>query len=303
MQLVKVGAEILEIVPGRVSISVDPRLGTSYSGILFKARALIRLVDDLHIPRARILVKIPATPEGIHAAHTLETMDGIHTNMTLIFSLTQALACAQAGVAVISPFIGRVKDWWSARAVAAGDARGLDDQPLSEHPGILLVHRIREAYSRYGYSTEIMAAGFRKPLEIVELAKAGKQGGADLVTLPPELLEGLMDIHGDHLQNGSTPSTEVSNLPDTPPLYFDRSGPTEEGLIAFNQASLEEAISLDKVPEGLEKFSVDAVKLENWVRKLVEKTSVTELSSTSRDHELADTTQKQELFRRRVPVN
>ncbi|KAH9477180.1 Transaldolase [Psilocybe cubensis] len=269
--LVRVGAEILSIIPGRVSISVDPRLGFSYAGILSKSRALIKLVEELHIPRTRILIKIPATPEGIHAAHTLESVDGIHTNLTLIFSLVQAIACAQAGVSVVSPFIGRVKDWWSARAIAEGNPSGLDDQPLQDHPGIALVRRIKETYTRCGYSTQIMAAGFRKPEEIVELSRYGKKGGADLVTLPPDLLEGLMKLDGNlDLRSDSTQPTPLTELPNPPPIYFSPNGPTHEGAILFERDSKQEAISLDKVPEGLAKFSIDAVKLETMVRDRVQ---------------------------------
>jgi len=263
-----VGAQILSIIPGRVSISVDPRLGFSYNAILSKSRALIKHVDDLHMSRSRILIKIPATTAGIRAAHTLETVDGIHTNMTLVFSLVQALACAQAGVAVVSPFIGRVKDWWAAKAIAEGNPSGLADQPLAEHPGIKLVHRIRDAYTKYGYKTQIMAAGFRKVEEIIELGRAGSEGGADFMTLPPDLLDGLRTRSGVIFPINPPPRS--TSIPDSPVLYFSSDGPTEEGLAAFERDSKEEAISLDKVPEGLDKFSIDTIKLEEKVRMLVE---------------------------------
>ncbi|KAF8962173.1 hypothetical protein BDZ97DRAFT_1905315 [Flammula alnicola] len=271
--LVQVGAQILSIIPGRVSISVDPRLGSSYTGILSKSRALVRLVEELHIPRSRILVKIPATATGIQAAHTLEVEDDIRTNLTLVFSLVQAVACAQAGVSVISPFIGRVKDWWAARAVAEGHPEGLDNQPLSEHPGITLVHRIKAAYAKYGYTTQVMAAGFRKPEEIIELSRAGNRGGPDLVTLPPDLLDGLRQRDGE-IDKSWIPSSEIFDIPESAPVYFTPAGPTEESTAAFERDSRTEAISLDKVPEGLAKFSVDAVKLEEKVRSLLETTRV-----------------------------
>lgn len=224
-------------------------------------------------------MKIPATAEGIHAAHTLESNDGIHTNLTLVFSLVQAIACAQAGVTVISPFIGRVKDWWSARAVAAGVAEGIDDQPLKEHPGIKLVYRIKEAYTRYGYCTQIMAAGFRKPEEIVELSRFGSKGGPDLVTLPPELLEGLMRMDGGkNLGCDSRESVYSTDSSRSAPIYVTADGPTEEGFATFDRDSRQEAISLDKVPEGLAKFSVDAVKLEKTVRDMIEQFNEARLS-------------------------
>ncbi|KAF9555279.1 aldolase [Agrocybe pediades] len=269
--LVQVGAKILSIIPGRVSVSVDPRLGFSYEAILRKSRSLIALAEELHIPRSRVLIKIPATSAGIRAAQILESQDEVRTNMTLIFSLVQAIACAQAGATVISPFIGRVKDWWAARAEAEGNPGALANQPLSEHPGIKLVHRIREAFRRFGYDTQIMAAGFRKPEEIVEVSRAGRKGGVDLVTLPPDLLDGLRKLQGEHFGNSFQPSSDVTaSLPSSAPTYFTRDGPTEEGLAAFDRDSKAEAISLDKVPEGLEKFSADTTKLENLVKNLVE---------------------------------
>ncbi|KAJ6631057.1 hypothetical protein B0H10DRAFT_1773741 [Mycena sp. CBHHK59/15] len=195
--LVQVGVRISEIVPGRVSVSVDPAL-------LMIARHdpqgeflhLVALLEELNIPRHRILIKIPATYAGIRAAQVLEhpsSGEPIHTNMTLIFGRVQAIACAQAGVSVISPFIGRVKDWW--------DAEGADaSTPLSQHPGILLVQDIRSTYSALGTKTQIMAAGFRAVAEIVELGKYGVAGGPDIVTLPPHLLDGLwnMEIWKSH---------------------------------------------------------------------------------------------------------
>ena len=189
--------------------------------------------------------------------------------MTLVFSLVQALACAQAGVAVISPFIGRVKDWWAAKAIAEGNPSGLPNQSLAEHPGIKLVHRIRDAYTKYGYKTQVMAAGFRTVEEIIELGRAGSEGGADFMTLPPDLLDGLRTRSGVLSPVNSPPHSTA--VPDSPVLYFSMDGPTEEGVAAFERDSKTEAISLDKVPEGLDKFSIDAVKLEEKVRALLER--------------------------------
>ena len=207
---------------------------------------------------------------GIRAAHKLEAQN-IHTNLTLIFSLVQALACAQAGVAVVSPFIGRVKDWWSARAVQNGNLEGLTNQPLPEHPGIKLVHRIRAAYTKYGHQTQIMAAGFRKVEEIIELSKAGSKGGTDLVTLPPDLLDGLRRLEGQRELTAGFQAV-VETRPE--PFYFSVNGPTKEGDTAFERDSAQEMISLDKVPEGLAKFSKDASTLEDKVRaELLSKSS------------------------------
>jgi len=260
--LVQVGAHILNIIPGRVSISVDPRLGYDYNAIIAKSHSLVAILKELDIPQSRILIKIPATMPGIRAAHNLEA-ENIHTNLTLIFSLVQALACAQAGVAVISPFIGRVKDWWSARAIQNGIPEGLTNQTLSEHPGIELVHHIRAAYTKYGHQTQIMAAGFRKVEEIIELSKAGREGGADLMTLPPDLLNGLRQLEG---QREPTVGFQAVFETRPEPFYFSANGPTKEGDAAFERDSAQEMISLDKVPEGLAKFSKDATTLEYKVR-------------------------------------
>lgn len=267
----QVGAHILNIIPGRVSISVDPRLGYDHDAIMAKSRTLVAILKELDIPQSKILIKIPATMSGIRAAHKLEA-ENIHTNLTLIFSLVQALACAQAGVAVISPFIGRVKDWWSARAIQNGIPGGLADQPLSEHPGIELVHRIRAAYTKYGHHTQIMAAGFRKVEEIIELSKAGSKGGADLMTLPPDLLDGLRQLEG---QRGPTTGFKAPVETRSEPFYFSANGPTKEGDATFEKDSAQEMISLDKVPEGLAKFSVDATTLEDRVRAKLLSTSPT----------------------------
>ncbi|TFK36238.1 hypothetical protein BDQ12DRAFT_687072 [Crucibulum laeve] len=262
--LVQVGVQILNIIPGRVSVSVDPRLGYDYDAIVKKGKSLIALFEECSIPRSRVLVKIPATYAGIRAAHTLETsVNPIHTNLTLIFSLSQAIACAQAGVAVISPFVGRVKDWWAARAIRDGISEEFHEQPLSEHPGIILVHHIRAAYTAYGYKTEVMAAGFRKPEEIIQLGRAGPRGGADIVTLPPDLLDGLRNLEGEEDLSGAF-QLQVETRPE--PHYFSSSGHTAEAETAFDLASVEEGIALDKVPEGLAKFSADAVILEGRVR-------------------------------------
>lgn len=286
-----------------MSISVDPRLGFSYEATLKKSRSLIALVEELHIPRSRVLIKIPATSAGIRAAHTLESKDGIHTNMTLIFSLVQALACAQAGVSVISPFIGRVKDWWAARAVEAGNPHGLDGQPLSEHPGIKLVHRIRAAYSKFGYRTQVMAAGFRKPEEIIEVSRAGRHGGVDLVTLPPDLLDGLRCLDGKrNLGRAFTPSTDVTDsLPVIAPVYFTADGSTEEGLDLFKRDSETEAISMDKVPEGLTKFSADTDKLEEMVKNMVK--AEVKVESFKSSTSSASVARNRNEHRRSVPVN
>ncbi|KAG2005468.1 TAL1 [Coprinopsis cinerea AmutBmut pab1-1] len=288
--LVLVGVQILSIIPGRVSASVDPRTGYSIPAILSQARTIISLFEENSIPRSRILVKIPGTPEGISAAHTLEhPTDGsepIHTNITLIFGRAQALACAQADLSVISPFVGRVKDWW--------DAQGFSLTERDPHPGMALVSSIQRAYARYGYKgkTEVMAAGFRKPEEVLAMAaglgrpdeafevvpdsmKGWKRGtflAADLVTIPPELLAGLRSwtFPAKPPTVAKTRSQETEVDEDTEPVYFEaRLGLTTSLYENTLKNSKTERIVLDKVSEGLQKFSADAVKLEDIVRDKV----------------------------------
>ncbi|KIJ92654.1 hypothetical protein K443DRAFT_13439 [Laccaria amethystina LaAM-08-1] len=282
--LVQVGAEILNIIPGRVSVSVDPRLGYDYHGILNKAKSLTSLFNALSppIPPSRVLIKIPATYPGILAAHTLESLPSspIHTNLTLVFGRVQAVACAQAGVSVISPFIGRVKDWWDARALDVGliseseeEVRKKKEANVEDHPGIKLVREVRSAYTRMGTKTQVMAAGFRSVDEIVEVGRYGSEGGPDLVTLPPELLDGLRRREGVVRADDSTsppPASTSTPTPLTTPLYFDPTSPDPEGTLFENGLKEEGGIALDKVPEGLEKFSKDARKLEGRVRCALE---------------------------------
>ncbi|KAK7046628.1 transaldolase [Favolaschia claudopus] len=259
--LAQVGANISRIVPGRVSVSVDPRLAYDTPAMIRKGETLAALLESLGIPRNRILIKIPATYEGILAAETLEHPDReqqpIHTNMTLIFGRVQAIACAQAGVSVISPFIGRVKDWWDSQGESSS-------KEISQHPGILLVRNIRSTYSALGYSTQIMAAGFRTVEEIVELGKHGVAGGPDLVTLPPHLLSGLRS------RNVVDPVVEfhpVSVDMDATTTYFGSSNAHDPSLYARD--ILEEKIAAVKVAEGLAKFSADAQILEDVLRQKV----------------------------------
>ncbi|KAF5376709.1 hypothetical protein D9615_007826 [Tricholomella constricta] len=290
--LVQVGIQILNIIPGRVSISVDPRLANDHDAIIAKGRNLVSIFEELGYPRERVLIKIPATYSGILAAQALETpiqlpngtsSKPIHTNATLIFGLVQALACAQAGISVISPFIGRVKDWWAVRHAQLNNHNGnaTQPQPLSEHPGIQLVRTIRSAYTSYGHSTSIMAAGFRSVDEIVELGRHGSRGGPDLVTLPPELLDGLRkrDTQGVvHPPNTNTNTngkmvhdiTITEKAPE--PRYIALGGDVVSAAAAeaaFVEDLGKEGIAVDKVPEGLAKFSVDAKGLEDLLRGMI----------------------------------
>jgi len=214
----------------------------------------------------RCLLKIPATPLGIHVAATLESEYSIPTNLTLIFGSVQALACAQAGVSVISPFVGRVKDFYEAtgRTIPTKEDGSVD---LSQHPGIQLVRRIKAVYKKEGYEgkTKIMAAGFRSVDEIIELGRTGKRGGPDLMTLPPDLLTGLRNRAGKKSDAFSTSTDESISVP----TYFTPSGPTPESLARFEADLATEEIALIKVPEGLEKFSTDTSKLDTVIREAI----------------------------------
>src|SRR6516164_3747831 len=171
------GCEILKIVPGRVSTEVNARLSFDTEGTLAKARRLIGLYEEAGVGRERILIKIASTWEGIRAAEQLER-EGIHCNLTLLFSFAQAVACAEAGVTLISPFVGRIYDWYKKE-------RGGAEIPADEDPGVGSVTRIYNYYKKYGYKTQVMGASFRTVNQIVRLA------GCDLLTISPDLLDQL----------------------------------------------------------------------------------------------------------------
>jgi len=177
------GKRILEIVPGRVSTEVDARLSYDTEGTLASARDLIAEYEEAGVSRDRILIKIASTWEGIKAAEILE-QEGIHCNLTLLFGLHQAVACAEANVTLISPFVGRILDWYKKDS-------GRDSYPPSEDPGVQSVTEIYNYYKTFGYKTEIMGASFRNIDEIKELA------GCDLLTISPKLLEPLAETDGE----------------------------------------------------------------------------------------------------------
>src|SRR5690606_17307987 len=179
---VAVGGEILKLIPGRVSTEVDARLSFDLNGTVAKARRLVELYADAGIGSDRLLIKIASTWEGIRAAEQLEKQ-GIHCNLTLLFSFAQAVACAEAGVTLISPFVGRIYDWYKK-------ARGTDI-PIGEDPGVESVRRIFTYYKKFGYATQVMGASFRKADQIRELA------GCDLLTISPDLIAELDRSEGD----------------------------------------------------------------------------------------------------------
>lgn len=236
------GLEILKIVPGRVSTEVDARLSFDTEATIEKARQLISMYEKAGINRERILIKIAATWEGIKAAEVLEK-EGIHCNLTLLFSKIQAIACAEAGVKLISPFVGRILDWYK-KEQQFSSTNPLDD------PGVKSVTEIFNYYKKFGYTTEVMGASFRNKGEITALA------GCDLLTIAPSLLHEL----------------ESSN--ETLQLMLDANHAQAMDIekINLNEKSFrwlmnEDAMATEKLSEGIRKFTADLLKLEEFLKK------------------------------------
>ena len=232
---VAVGGEILKLIPGRVSTEVDARLSFDTDATIAKARRLVQLYADAGIGRDRLLIKIAATWEGIRAAEQLER-EGIHCNLTLLFSFAQAVACAEAGVFLISPFVGRILDWHLANGMAT-PATPQDD------PGVQSVTRIWEYYKRHGYGTVVMGASFRNTGQVLALA------GCDRLTISPDLLGALE-------QSDDTVSAALvdSGARAPAPAALDEAG--------FRWQHNEDAMATDKLAEGIRKFAADQRKLE-----------------------------------------
>ena len=239
--LVLFGIEILNIVPGRVSTEVDARLSYDTESTVDRAREIIRLYESKGISRERILIKIASTWEGINAAAILEK-EAIHCNLTLLFSLVQAVHCAESGITLISPFVGRIMDWFKAKS-------GQEYAP-AEDPGVQSVQAIYNYYKKFGYKTEVMGASFRNKGEITELA------GCDLLTISPGLLAELQS---------STDSIERKISPETAQkMDIDRIEITEK---SFRWLFSEDAMATDKTAEGIRKFAVDIRKLEAMIQE------------------------------------
>jgi transaldolase len=230
------GREILQIVPGRVSTEVDARLSYDTEATITKARKLIGLYDQVGIGRERVLIKIASTWEGIRAAERLE-QEGIHCNLTLLFSFTQAVACAEAGVTLISPFVGRILDWYKHDS-------GREHYPGPEDPGVISVTQIFNYYKTYGYRTEVMGASFRNMEEIIELA------GCDLLTISPKLLDQLKSTEGE-LERKLNP---FDPAPTEPRLSMDRA--------LFDQRMAADRMASEKLDEGIRGFSKAIETLE-----------------------------------------
>ncbi|MDP2369208.1 transaldolase [Rhodoferax sp.] len=239
--LVRFGCEILSIIPGRVSTEVDARLSFDSSATVTRAERLIELYQAQGIHVDRVLIKVAATWEGIQAAAQLERR-GIHTNLTLLFSFCQAVACGQAKVQLISPFVGRIYDWYKRAAGAAWDEvanSGAND------PGVQSVRQIYNHYKKFGIATEVMGASFRNVGQITALA------GCDLLTISPELLASLAASEAP-LARGLDASM-ARNL-DLPAVSYDEAG--------FRLALNEDAMATEKLAEGIRAFCADSIKLE-----------------------------------------
>ncbi|MBS0632532.1 MAG: transaldolase [Verrucomicrobia bacterium] len=239
--LVVFGLEILKIVPGRVSSEVDARLSFDRDGSIAKARDIIALYEKAGIGRERVLIKLASTWEGIKAAEQL-TKEGIHCNLTLLFSFAQAVACAESNVQLISPFVGRILDWHKKNA--GRDFVGAED------PGVKSVTEIYTYYKKFGYKTEVMGASFRNKGEILELA------GCDLLTIAPSLLAELK-ASTDPLVRKLDPAKAAGA--DLKKVSFDEK--------SFRFALNEDAMATEKTAEGIRTFSADIVKLEKLIRE------------------------------------
>jgi transaldolase len=240
---VNFGREILKIVPGRVSTEVDARLSFDTAGSIAKARELIGLYEKAGVDRERVLIKVGSTWEGIRAAAELER-ERIHCNLTLLFSFAQAVACAEAGVTLISPFVGRIYDYYKKERGA--------EIPAADDPGVHSVTRIYNYYKKYGYKTQVMGASFRKVEQIIDLA------GCDLLTISPDLLETLHGMDRE-LAPRLTPASARASADEKLSLDEKR----------FRWLHNQDPMAVEKLSEGIRRFDADARKLEQWAAAAV----------------------------------
>lgn len=246
MTCVLFGQEILKIIPGRVSTEVDARLSFDKEGSIEKAKKLISLYEEAGVDKNRVLIKLASTWEGIQAAKELEEKYEIHCNLTLLFSFAQAVACAEAGVTLISPFVGRILDWYVSNT---------DQKSFSaiEDPGVLSVTKIFNYYKKFNYKTVVMGASFRNIGEIRELA------GCDLLTISPKLLK--------ELEKSTSPIEKVLNEDaaekcDLEKIHLDEA--------KFRWLLNEDQMATDKLSDGIRKFAVDMRKLEELLREKIQ---------------------------------
>lgn len=241
---VNFGLEILKIVPGRASTEVDARLSFDTEATVKKAREIIALYEANGISRERILIKIASTWEGIKAAEIVEK-EGIHCNLTLLFSQAQAIACAEAGVRLISPFVGRILDWHKKD-------RGVSEIPAMEDPGVISVTNIYNYYKKFGYPVQVMGASFRNIGEITELA------GSDLLTISPSLLKELEQTEGTLERKLDA---EKAKSMDIEKIEMDEK--------TFRWMMNEDAMATEKLAEGIRNFTKDLVKLEKQIEEIL----------------------------------
>lgn len=240
---VNFGVEILKIVPGRVSTEVDARLSFDTEGMVSRAKELIELYQSAGIDPSRILIKVASTWEGIKAAEVLEKQ-GIHCNLTLLFSFAQAIACADAGVTLISPFVGRIFDWYKK-------AQGVDHFAAHEDPGVLSVTKIYNYYKKHDYSTVVMGASFRNTDQILELA------GCDYLTIAPKLMEELQNVEGKVVRKLDPQTAKTTELEKV-----------ELGEKEFRLLLNKDAMATEKLAEGIRGFTKDTLKLEKLMGEI-----------------------------------
>src|SRR6266496_6350200 len=241
--LVKFGCEMLKIVPGRVSTETDARYSFDVEGSIKKARQLVKIYEERGIPRERVLIKIASTWEGINAAEHLQK-EGVRCNLTLLFSLPQAVRCAEARVQLISPFVGRIYDWYKKE--------NKRDYISAEDPGVQSVNEIYTYYKKFGYKTEVMGASFRNVGQILELA------GCDLLTISPELMKELSEST-EPVERKLNP--EKAKSAQIERLEFDEK--------KFRYLVNDNAMATEKTAEGIRKFAADVVKLEKLVAEKI----------------------------------
>jgi transaldolase len=238
---VSFGLKILEIIPGRVSTEVDARLSYDTEGSISKGREIIAQYEAAGVSKDRILIKIASTWEGIQAAAVLEK-EGIHCNLTLLFGIHQAIACAENGITLISPFVGRILDWYKK------DTGRASYEP-AEDPGVVSVTQIYNYYKKFGYKTQVMGASFRNIGEITELA------GSDLLTISPQLLNELAATEGDL---PAKLTVEAAKASDIEKIHIDKA--------AFDRMHAENRMATDKLAEGIDGFSKALVQLEDVLK-------------------------------------
>ncbi|KAM6950129.1 transaldolase [Lycodopsis pacificus] len=240
---VSFGLEILKKVPGRVSTEVDARLSFDKDEMVARALRLIALYEEAGIGKERVLIKLSSTWEGIQAGRVLEKDHGVHCNMTLLFSFAQAVACAEAKVTLISPFVGRILDWYK-------ESTGRASYEPQEDPGVLSVTKIYNYYKKFGYSTVVMGASFRNTGQVKALA------GCDLLTISPGL---LAELSQDHSAVPEMLNAEKAKACDLEKVHLDEKD--------YRWQHNEDRMAVEKLSDGIRKFAADAIKLETMIKE------------------------------------